>query len=694
MSAGQTATVNGQPLSYWLARCVDPQPEVRRTAQAALQTFFQLPQSERVAFVEEVTSLLDTFWQIGFSGSSEFWQCLQLMAPLLVSSLPAFLHSFREKANFQPDLAGVLLDLGRKGRPEALTILLQYLCFVRSGTMPLKRVIDQLDKLGPDAAAVVPFLAATFPTGQDWTDQSLVIALGKLGLGIPTLLKALTHRSRNVRLAAARALGPLKVTEAVPQLIAALADDYYPFAATAAECLGKMGDAARAAAAPLTGAAHSRSSKVRVAAATALKRLPPPTAEELAEWAATRARRAASQSRQTNEDIVRNILENPDDVTVRLVYADWLDEQDNPRGEFIRLQCRLAEMDEDDPARQPLVARERQLLAAHKSTWRKEAPAWPRAVKFRRGFPEVVVCTAREFLKQGAGLFRRAPVVSLTLTTVTEHLESLAACPLLSRVRSLKLERCSPGLAASRHLANLTSLDLSFTRTEDAVAEALAGSPHLTRLSTLLLTGNLLSERGVSALARSPHLSNLSALHLGSNPFGDVGLRNLLASPHLANLGELALWHNATDEAGAEQLALAPHLTRLTSLRLNNFRVGDRGAAALARSPNLAGVVRLELSTNGIGPDGATALAESPHLTNLVSLNLHENRIEDAGAEALANSRYLTNLRTLKLANNSLGDRGLLALARSPNLAGLKVLLVHLATASAEAKAALKERFG
>ena len=38
------------------------------------------------------------------------------------------------------------------------------------------------------------------------------------------------------------------------------------------------------------------------------------------------------------------IIDSPDDLNLRLVYADWLEEHGDPRGEFIRVQCELAEM--------------------------------------------------------------------------------------------------------------------------------------------------------------------------------------------------------------------------------------------------------------------------------------------------------------------------------------------------------------
>ena len=48
----------------------------------------------------------------------------------------------------------------------------------------------------------------------------------------------------------------------------------------------------------------------------------------------------------THDDaFLQAILETPDDDTPRLIYADWLDEHgDVARAEFIRLQCRLADI--------------------------------------------------------------------------------------------------------------------------------------------------------------------------------------------------------------------------------------------------------------------------------------------------------------------------------------------------------------
>src|SRR5215468_8406464 len=91
------------------------------------------------------------------------------------------------------------------------------------------------------------------------------------------------------------------------------------------------------------------------------------------------------------EPFLETILENADDNAPRLVYADWLEEQGDPRGEFIRLQCELARLEDDDGRAGELRDRETSLLNLHGEKWREEIPEWARAkCEFRRGFVEEV----------------------------------------------------------------------------------------------------------------------------------------------------------------------------------------------------------------------------------------------------------------------------------------------------------------
>lgn len=45
------------------------------------------------------------------------------------------------------------------------------------------------------------------------------------------------------------------------------------------------------------------------------------------------------------ETLLKAVINNPNDITYRLVYADYLEEEGNPYGEFIRVQCELYELE-------------------------------------------------------------------------------------------------------------------------------------------------------------------------------------------------------------------------------------------------------------------------------------------------------------------------------------------------------------
>jgi uncharacterized protein (TIGR02996 family) len=52
-----------------------------------------------------------------------------------------------------------------------------------------------------------------------------------------------------------------------------------------------------------------------------------------------------------HDEFLTALRENPKDDVTRLVYADWLDEQDDPLAEFLRLEVRLAAGVSDDERR-------------------------------------------------------------------------------------------------------------------------------------------------------------------------------------------------------------------------------------------------------------------------------------------------------------------------------------------------------
>jgi uncharacterized protein (TIGR02996 family) len=80
------------------------------------------------------------------------------------------------------------------------------------------------------------------------------------------------------------------------------------------------------------------------------------------------------------------IIDEPEDDGLRLIFADWLEEQCDPRGEFIHVQMELARGVTENRLRRRLKARERELLEAHAAEWLGPLRGLVRRCHFRRGF--------------------------------------------------------------------------------------------------------------------------------------------------------------------------------------------------------------------------------------------------------------------------------------------------------------------
>jgi uncharacterized protein (TIGR02996 family) len=70
-----------------------------------------------------------------------------------------------------------------------------------------------------------------------------------------------------------------------------------------------------------------------------------------------------------HEPFIAVIEGNPDDDTPRLIYADWLDERADPRGEYLRAEVRLAKLPAGDPTAPDLRRRLRGLRGRIDPDW-------------------------------------------------------------------------------------------------------------------------------------------------------------------------------------------------------------------------------------------------------------------------------------------------------------------------------------
>jgi uncharacterized protein (TIGR02996 family) len=325
-----------------------------------------------------------------------------------------------------------------------------------------------------------------------------------------------------------------------------------------------------------------------------------------------------------HDAFVEAILEAPDDDAERLIYADWLTEQGDPRGDFIRVQIHLARHP-DDPQRFAWVKEEKRLLKQYGPDWLGPLGAHIADWQFQRGFLAGVTIDTDFFLRSVRELF--------------------AAHPLIQHARFLKADSAMPALAQCRYLQRLTSIDLSDQDLGSHAPEwswlaSFFDSPHLGSVTRLALRSCGVQSLHLYQLATGRSLSHLRVLDLHSNDIGDDGMLDLSVYAGFEDLNELVLSLTDITAYGADQLTSSTRLTRLTRLDLSDTEIGDDGAIVLADAPNLKGLTHLWLCRSGIGSEGYRALAGSPFLNRLEELDLRENRWISSEERLLLQSRF------------------------------------------------------
>src|SRR5438105_511154 len=110
----------------------------------------------------------------------------------------------------------------------------------------------------------------------------------------------------------------------------------------------------------------------------------------------TPSTRPGTTTMNQEQAFIEAIAAEPEQDAHRLVFADWLDDQDEPdRAEFIRVQCELARLGPDDERRPDLARREAQLRSAHGAAWLGPLSRFFGSWQYRRGLLEVLEIDAR-----------------------------------------------------------------------------------------------------------------------------------------------------------------------------------------------------------------------------------------------------------------------------------------------------------
>jgi uncharacterized protein (TIGR02996 family) len=438
--------------------------------------------------------------------------------------------------------------------------------------------------------------------------------------------------------------------------------------------------------------------------------------------------------------LFESIREDPENDEARLVLADALMQDSDPRGELIVMQCELARLLGAAPfprtgwvrlRLEPLIPKRTEgqalKITRKQNELLKKNPQWSELqtneiqIAFWRGFINEL-----QFFNLGSvstGDFRelldRAPLVSRIyflswreedFARIGELLGVLLEHPIAAQIQLLFFG------AANHYFADIAGR-LRFPRLEQLVLagwteplppeamQTLARNPHLPRLHSFETQGGGMMDVGAivsllqttqftleqlripnamldvaeaAAVAAEEKLARLKILDLSSCSIGPKGLATLLASPKMPALERLAIAHLKLKAVSMEALASCEKLSDLTMLDVESNAIGPQGIKALAGSKNLGAVRSLMLRNCWLKDEGIEHLVASPLMSQLEELNVRSNKLTDHSAKRLASSPNAGRLLKLNINNNKgISRDGARLLWESENLAGCRIYTDH-----------------
>jgi uncharacterized protein (TIGR02996 family) len=226
---------------------------------------------------------------------------------------------------------------------------------------------------------------------------------------------------------------------------------------------------------------------------------------------------------------VQAILEDPEDLDQRRIFADWLEDQGGDlalRGELMRLQCDLSAGVPDVARRDPMRRREAALWERLREAWLGPLAEHCSEARVVNGLLRVAM-SAEQFCQEpiataAAGLFRRAWVETVRLDSPAAYILDIAQSPALRTVSALDLSGRPQG-----------------PRLENARLQVfLQNAAHFPRLTRLNLANRQLTDGAIALLDRKGWLTKLTSLDVRNNRLSNEGVRFLLerAAPRLREI--------------------------------------------------------------------------------------------------------------------------------------------------------------
>lgn len=339
----------------------------------------------------------------------------------------------------------------------------------------------------------------------------------------------------------------------------------------------------------------------------------------------------STDSIERGRQLLAAVVASPADDSARQVYADWLLERGDVRGELIQLQCELATGALRDPRRPAIRARERELLESRDALLASSLGPITRYA-LRRGLVDSVTMTPIALAEHGDTLLAAHPIrrarIAIDHPRALAQLDSLQA---LARIPDLEIvcERQKPRrwkrIAALAHTRAFTATErlafVNFHSRDDQWHTFLAGlaAPRLRALAFDTHVGHAALE----LLTRETTLPTVESLHItfGYLPSGSdvVDLFTRLAGrPGLRSLGLIGF---TVDEDVMARIVRGV-LSRgraLTELRLSQSWSVGRALEIVADALVERRLDCLELD-RGFAIDAIAALIRSPGFANLGEL--------------------------------------------------------------------------
>jgi len=392
------------------------------------------------------------------------------------------------------------------------------------------------------------------------------------------------------------------------------------------------------------------------------------------------------------------IAATPDDDGPRIVYADWLQQAGDPRGELIAVQCALAAGRTAE-----LAARERALLDRHEAEWLAHAGLWPGEARFQRGFIERVDASASrvaaaidrlielpclrslrttvegagsetDLLRIGARLRRRMPA-TLEHVMIDRRLQwdSKHSDEVRRQGRRIMLHLDEPARAPAAiavfeamlaHDPRLAAIELALcgrgrVELDDLVGRMYALRPRPAVRSLVVRFANpaardwvqwIATHRLDDLLATFPELESLTlpVAEIWNEALSHARLRELAlgwlgAAPY--GPSDSMVWGAGPAPRGGGLACLRgaelPALERLTIDFQYDWYIGWTAddIAALCAAAGLPSLAHLALRYSLLGDEICRRLPDAPFAARLVALDLTATDVTDAGVRHLVQHR-------------------------------------------------------